>query len=178
MQVRVDLVERLDAEDAALAARVGRLQHRREADLVRRAAPLRDRADGGEARLRHAGLGEPAPHRDLVRHQVRRLDADPRQPASLRDRGDDRDGAVGADRQHAVELEPLRRLQHRCDVREVDDLRDVGLGEPRRLGVPVDGGDPQPELLRAQDRAPLMAPRADEENGLHGRDSTVERSRS
>ena len=46
--------------------------------------------------------------------------------------------------------------------------RDVGLGEPGRVGVAVDGDDAQPELLRAQDRAPLVPPGADEENGLHG----------
>ena len=59
------------------------------------------------------GCGTPAsasraPHRDLVRHQVRGLDADPRQPARLGDRGDDRHGAVGADGQHAVELDAAR----------------------------------------------------------------------
>ena len=97
----------------ALPARVGRLEHRREADLVGRAPPLGERAQRREARLRHAGLGERAPHRDLVRHQVRRLDADPRQPARLGDRGDDRHRAVGRDGQHAVELGACDRLEHR-----------------------------------------------------------------
>jgi hypothetical protein len=41
--------------------------------------------------------------------------------------------------------------------------------EPGRVRVSVDGDDAQSELLRAQDRAPLVAPRADEENGLHSR---------
>ena len=48
------------------------------------------------------------------------------------------------DGEHAVDLQPRRRLQHRRDVGEVDDLRDVGLCEPRRVGVPVDGRDAQP----------------------------------
>ena len=96
----------------------------------------------GEARLRHARVGEPPPHRDLVRHQVRRLDADPRQPARLGDRGDDRHGAVGADREHAVEAEPLPSPSSTAaDVGEVDDLGDVGLREPERVGVAVDRGD-------------------------------------
>ena len=73
VQVRVDVVDRLDAEDTALAARVGGLEHRREADLVGRAAALRERAHRGEPGLRHAGVGEPRAHRDLVRHQVRGL---------------------------------------------------------------------------------------------------------
>ena len=161
----LDVVERLDAEDAALAARVGGLQHRREADLVGRAAALGERAHRGEARLRHAGLGEPRAHRDLVRHQVRGLRADPRQPARLGDRGDDRHRAVGADGQHAVELDARRRLQHGVDVREVDDLRDVRLREPERVRVPVDRRDAQSQLLRPQDRAALMAAGADEEDG-------------
>ena len=105
VQVRLDVVERLDAEDAALPARVGRLEHRREADLVGRAPALGDRAQRREARLRHADLGEPAAHRHLVRHQVRGLGADPGQPARLGDRRDHRHGAVGRDRQHAVELD-------------------------------------------------------------------------
>ena len=57
----------------------------------------------------------------------------------------------------------------RLDVDEVDDLGLVGVLEPGRVGVAVDRDDAQPELLRAQDRAPLVAPRADEEDGLHSR---------
>ena len=83
------------------------------ADLVGRAPPLGERAQRREARLRHAGLGELPPHRDLVRHQVRGLDADPRQAERLGDRGDDRHRAVGRDGQHAVELERRDRLDHR-----------------------------------------------------------------
>ena len=41
VQVRLDVVERLDAEDAALTARVGRLEHGREADLLDGAMALR-----------------------------------------------------------------------------------------------------------------------------------------
>ena len=64
------------------------------------------------------GCGTPAsasapPHRDLVRHQVRRLGADPRQPARLGDRRHDRHGAVGRHRQHAVERLARDGLEHR-----------------------------------------------------------------
>ncbi len=45
----------------------------------------------------------------------------------------------------------------------------VGIREPDGIGVVVDRDDAQPELLRAQDRAPLVAPRADKEDGLHSR---------
>ena len=108
-------------------------------------------------------------HRDLVRHQVRGIRADPGQAERLRDRGDDRNRPVGGHGQRAVDPEPARDLDHALDVDEVDDLGLVGMLEPGRLGVSVDGDDAQSELLRAQDRAPLVAPRADEENGLHSR---------
>ena len=166
MQVRFDVVERVDAEDAALSARVRRLQHRREADLVRRAPALRQPAQRREARLRHAGVREPPPHRHLVRHQVRRLDADPRQVERLGDRCDDRDGPVGRDRQHAVEPPSAHRPQNGLQVCEVDDLRDICLTQTEGIRIAVDGSHPQPELLRALDRPPLMATRADEEDGL------------
>ena len=126
VQVRVDVVDRLDEEDPALAAGVGRLQHRREADLVGGAMALRQRAHRSEPRLRHARLGERAPHRDLVRHQVRGRRPDPRQPARLGDRGHDGHRAVGRHRQHAVERLALDGLEHRLDVREVDDEAAVG----------------------------------------------------
>ena len=65
-------------------------------------------------------------------------------------------------------LMPRGRLQHGVDVREVDDLRDVGLLQPGRVRVPVDRRDPQSQLLRLQDRPALVAPGADEEDGSHG----------
>ena len=109
VQVRLDVVERLDAEDAALPARVGGLQHRRERRPRRARGAARDSVRSAAKRgCGTPGVGEPAPHRDLVRHQVRRLDADPGQAERLGDRGDDRDGAVGRDRQHAVDLQPAR----------------------------------------------------------------------
>ena len=40
-------------------------------------------------------------------------------------------------------------------------------GKPGRVGVAVDGDDAKPVLPRLQDRAALVAPRADEEDGLH-----------
>jgi hypothetical protein len=43
-------------------------------------------------------------------------------------------------------------------VRQTDGVR-----------IAIDRDDPQPEFLRAKDRAPLVAPRADEEDGLHSR---------
>ena len=154
---------------AALAARVGRLQHRRESDLLGGAAAaptvIRSAANRGCGTPSSASC---AAHRDLVGHQVRGLDADPRQAARLGDRGDDGHRAVGRDRQHAVDLHVARtpsapprsvrgnRPPWRCRPR----------ASPRRIGVAVDRGDAQPELLRALDRAPLMAAGADEENGL------------
>ena len=120
----------------------------------------------GEARLRHARVGEPRAHRDLVRHQVRRLDADPGQPARLGDRGDDRDGAVGADGQHAVELEPRRRLEHRGRVGEVDDLRDVRLCEAERVGLRSTAATRRPSSFARRIARRWWRPGADEEDGF------------
>src|SRR5262249_7056414 len=41
--------------------------------------------------------------------------------------------------------------------------------EPGRVGVAVDGDDAEPALARLLDRATLVAPGADEEDGLHCR---------
>jgi hypothetical protein len=58
-------------------------------------------------------------------------------------------------------------LRHRVDVREIDGLGDVGDLEPERVGIAVDGDDANALLTRLQDRATLVAPGADEEDGLH-----------
>ena len=166
VEVRVEVVHRLEPEDAALPARVGRLQHGGEADGLRRGQRLAQVARGREARLRHSRLGEPAPHRDLVRHQVRGVVADSRQAERLRDGGDDGHGAVGRDGEDAVHGVAAADLDHALDVLEVDRLAGVGDGEPERVRIPVDGDDAQAELLRAHDRAPLVAARADEQNRL------------
>ena len=177
VQVTVDVVERLDAEHAALPAAVRRLQHRREPT----SSPARRVSDSVRTAAKR-GCGTPAsasapPHRDLVRHQVRRLGPDPRQAARLGDRRDDRHRAVGRYRQHAVDPQPRGRLQHRLDVGEVDDLRDVRLREPWRVGIPVDGRDSKAQLLRPENRAALVAACTDEENGPHGRRILLRRDR-
>ena len=118
--------------------------------------------------LRHAALGEAPAHRHLVGHQVRRLDADPRQPERLRDRGDDRHRAVRRHCQHPVDSRLAPDGNHSLDVgREVDHVRLVGVREADRLRIAVDRDDAEPELLRAKDGAPLVAAGADEEDGLH-----------
>ena len=167
VHVPVELVLRLDVEDPALAAGVGGLQHRRDADGVERRPRALHVARAGEARLRHARVGERAPHRDLVRHQVRRLGADPRQPERLGDRRHDRHGAIGGDREDAVDGMAPPDLGDRGDVREVDGLADVRDLQPERVRVAVDGDDAEAELLGPQDRAALVAPGADEEDRLH-----------
>ena len=62
---------------------------------------------------------------------------------------------------------PAGDLGDRVDVGEVDRLGDVGDLQPERVGVAVDGDDANALLARLQDRAPLVAPGADEEDGLH-----------
>ena len=124
-------------------------------------------AERRELRLRHAALGELAPHRDLVRRQVRRLGADPGQAEQLCDARDDRDGAVGGHRHDAVDRVLPADLGDGLGVGEVDRLARVGDREPGRVGVPVDRDDAPAELLHALDRPPLVPAGADEENRLH-----------
>ena len=103
MHVGVELVLRLDVEDPALAAGVGRLQHRRHPDHVEGGARAQHVACAREAGLRHARVGERAPHRDLVRHQMGGLGPDPGESQRLGDGGDDRHSPVGRDGQHSVD---------------------------------------------------------------------------
>ena len=63
---------RLEPEHAALAARVGGLDHVREADVCDGRARLLERARRAEPRLRDAGGLQPATHLDLVREAQRR----------------------------------------------------------------------------------------------------------
>ncbi len=103
----------------------------------------------------------------LLRIRWATLGADRRQAEALGHRRDDRHGAVGRDRQRAVDRVAPGHLGDRVDVGEVDRLGDVGDLKPERVGVAVDGDDADALLARLQDRAPLMAPGADEEDGLH-----------
>jgi hypothetical protein len=95
---------------------------------------------------------------------VRGLGSDPGQAERLGDGGDDRHGTVGRDGEDAVDAMRAGDGDDAIDVSEVDDLGRVRQLQSQRLGVPVDGHDAQPELLRARDRAPLVAPGADEED--------------
>jgi len=83
------------------------------------------------------------------------------------DGGDDRHGAIGRDRQDAVDRVPPSDLRDSGDVGEVDRLGDIRYLQPRRVRIPVDGDDPHSELLRAQDRAALMPAGTDEEDRGH-----------
>ncbi len=120
-------------------------------------------------RLRELGRAERVAHRALVRQEVRRLGADAGQAELLGHRGDDGHRSISGDRQHAVDADASCDLHDLGDVREVDDLGDVGRREAGRVGVSVDRGDAQAARARLLDRAPLMAPGADEEDGRHGR---------
>jgi hypothetical protein len=55
-------------------------------------------------------------------------------------------------------------LDERVDVADVHDLCRVGFAKPCRAGVAVDRDNPEAELARARDRAPLVDARTDEEN--------------
>ena len=167
VQVRIEIVRGVDAEDPALAARVGRLQDGGQADGAQCAAPFGERAHRSEGRLRHPVVGEDPPHHDLVPHAAGDFGADRRQPEPLRHRSDDRDRAIGGDRQGAVDVVAAGDVCDSVDVGEVDRLGDVGDVQAGRVRVAVDADDTQAALAGLQDGAPLVPPRADEEDRLH-----------
>ena len=129
--------------------------------------PSDERSHGSERRLRHAVIRKRAAHHDLVAHPLRHARADRGQAEALGHRRDDGNGAVGGDGQRAVDRVSPGDLGHRVDVGEVDRLRDVGDLKAERVGVAVDGDDANALVARLHDRAPLVAPGADEEDGLH-----------
>ena len=162
---RVEVVLALDPEDAALAARVGRLQHRRHAHVAQGGAGLVHRPERGEARLGDARLGEPAAHRDLVRHQVRDAGADRGEPEPLGHGRDHGHGPVGADRQRAVDFVALRHFASTAATSEKSTTSATSAAcEAERVRVAVDADDAEAELLRPLDRAPLVPARTDEED--------------
>ena len=140
------VVERLAEEEPALAGRVRRLEHGGKPDRSCGGTCLLQGPDGGEARLRDAGVGELPPHRDLVRHQVCGLGPDPRQVERLGDGSDDRYRTIGRVRQHPVDAVPTPGLDDGRDVEDVHDLAGVGDREPRCVGVPVDRDDSHAQL--------------------------------
>ena len=85
----------------------------------------------------------------------------------LGDRGDDRHRAIGRHREHAVDADATSDLDHLGDRSEVDDLRDVRGGEPRRVGIAIDRRDTEATCASLLDGTPLMAPCAYEENRRH-----------
>ena len=176
MQVRLEVVPRVDAEDAALPARVGRLEHGRHADVstasTHRGCRAPPRSAVAARRLRRG-----APHPDLVRHQMGGLRADPRQAERLRHRCDDRHGAIGRHGERAVDPVRSATSMHRVDVREVDRLGDVrhrrgraprdcgrrrrpGARAPSRAGSRAAGGVRRRRRGRSSCRAMLLGPRS------------------
>jgi hypothetical protein len=103
-----------------------------------------------------------------MRQEPGGLRADSGEAELLRDGGDDGHGPVGGHRQHPVCSRSAAGGDNRLDVREVDDLGDVGGRKAGGVVIPVDRRDAQPARARLFDRAALMASRAHEENGCHG----------
>ena len=68
---------------------------------------------------------------------------------------------------------PPPHVDDRADVREVDHLAHVGDRQPRRVGVAVDRDDARAPLAPALERAPRVAPGADEQDrpSVHGGDA-------
>ena len=130
VEVAVEVVGALDPEDAALAARVGGLQHGGQPTVLERPPAFDEGTHGRKRRLRHTLLGKCAAHHDLVAHPLGDLGPDPRQAQALRHGRDDRDRAVGRHGQRAVDRMAASDVGDRVDVGEVDGLADVGDLQP------------------------------------------------
>ena len=155
-------------EDAALPAGVGRLQHGGQADRRQRAPAFGEGAHGGERRLRHALLGERAPHHDLVAHPLR--DCACRSTAARAAPSPPRRPGPRDRRTPSARRRP--RARRATSVTASTSVKSTASATsatcmPERVRVAVDPDDAQALLARLQDRAALVAPRADEEDGLH-----------
>ena len=168
-QVALELAPRLDPEEAALAARVGRLQHRRQRRRPASAASTSlAEASAGERRLRDAGVGEDAGASRACSSCARAtsvpIEGRPSRSVTAATTGTARSADTVSG---AVDVMAAGDLGDRVDVGEVDGLADVGDLQPEGVGVAVDADHAQAALARLQDRAALVAPGADEEDGLH-----------
>jgi hypothetical protein len=103
-----------------------------------------------------------------VRHAVRDVASDRREPEALGHGGDDRHRSVGGDRERTVDAVTSSDALDRVRVGEVDDLGHVRELESRSVGVSIDGDDAEATVACLGDRAALMAARADEEDARHG----------
>ena len=145
----------------ALTGAVGGLQHRRKADPLERVTPswiVRTAAKAG-ARSRLRGT---APHRHLVGHAVR-AQADARQAELLGD-----PATTGTARSEAIVTTPS--TSYRADLRERRNVEADDLGLVRQVNpAPPRSDPPRRRGFRARgadDRAPRMAPGADEQGPL------------
>ena len=94
----------------------------------------------------------------------------PGQPELLRDRRHDGHGPVGGDRQRPVDSVPPGDVDHRVDVRRSRrPAPSSASASPAASGFRSTATTRRPSCLARRIAAPLVAPRADEENGLHSR---------
>ena len=130
----------------------------------------------GQRRTAVAGplFGERAPHHDLVPHPLRDavpIDGSPRRSVTS--------ATTGTARSAETVSAPSTAWRRATSVTASTSVKStasrVGDLQPERLGVAVDCDDAEALLPRLHDRAPLVAPGADEEDGLHAGDASPDR---
>ena len=179
VQVRVEVVRELDAGRSRAgrpsrpasappgtrrSSAAGAPQHGRGAP--RSAAAARPPRRAGAASRPCASSGAPSPSRSPAARAPPRRRRPPAPPGRPR---------RSARRRPSASARPRSRSRRR---RSRPPRPSSASGRPGRLRVPVDRDDAQPELLRAQDGAALVAARADEEDGSQlARDATDGRGR-
>ena len=139
------------------------------ADRLDRGTSLREAPHRGERRLRDALLGERAAHGELVRHSVgdTRCRSTAGRVARRRPRRPARRGRQRRSGRRRPRAARATRSTASTSAKSTTSAASAS-GEPRRVGVPVDGDDPQPPLARLDDRPALMSAGADEEDARHG----------
>ena len=169
VEVPLDILDRLDHEEAALATRVGRLQHCGGRHALE--ARIEVAAGGHEhvLRLRDPRAGEARAHRPFVGHRARDLDADARQAEGLRDGRSRKDGAVARNREHAVGAVLRARERDLLEVAEIHVHRHVGERKGDCLRITVDRDHAVSGRARMFDRSQLRHTRAEEQQSCHGR---------
>jgi hypothetical protein len=115
----------VDLVDAALTARVDRLEHGRTTDSVELPGRFDIVAQNGKSGLWDGVLREGGSHGGLVRHDLCGSGPDPGEAEAICDRRGDWNGTVRRDGDHCVDVVAAGRLHDAIDIGEVDRLGEV-----------------------------------------------------
>ena len=128
-----------DPIHAPLAARIDRLQHRRNPDRLQLPPRLDRAAQLGESRLGDPVLVQACTHRRLIGHHPGRRRPDPGQAEPLRDRRRDRNRPIGRDRDDRIDPIATGDIDNASEVGEIDRFSNISRSQAHRLRISIDG---------------------------------------